>query len=303
VTEYAVIYSGTDEAPGAWAAAREAEGWSALAVPDHLWVNGQPIRHLWVTLTEMAAATSTVRLTSGFANNLTRSPVEFVQASLAVHAACHGRFDAGIGAGWDDMESAAVGHRFPPAGERSQRLGEAVQIARSLFDTGTCTFTGRWYTVDVGAVGPTPGPTGPPRLVAAATGARTVERVIDYVDLLELKAPAFSVPGKGTMDTRAAAELQVDDLRASVDRARALRPDVALSTFLPVGCTDDPAVGFLHKRLAGSVLAGLFGEPEVVATTLRDIAALGFDRLQIGVVTPGTPAALAPWLGRPSAGP
>ena len=295
-----MIYSGTDEAPGDWAAARESEGWSTLAVPDHLWVNAHPIRHLWVTLAEMAAATSTVRLTSGFANNLSRSPVEFVQASLAVQAASRGRFDAGLGAGWDEAESVAVGARFPPPGERSQRLGEAVQIARALFDTGACQFTGRWYTVDVGSVGPPPGAAGPPRLMAAATGIRTVERVVDHVDLLELKAAAFSVPGKGTMDTKAAAFLQADDLRAAIDRARSLRPDVVLSTFLPVGCTDEPAVGFLHKRLAGSILAGLFGEPELVAATLHSIAALGFDRLQIGLVTPGTAPALAPWLDRPT---
>jgi alkanesulfonate monooxygenase SsuD/methylene tetrahydromethanopterin reductase-like flavin-dependent oxidoreductase (luciferase family) len=81
--------------PVAWAIAREAEGWDVIAASDHLWVrSGVAFPHLWVTLTQMAMVTSRVRLTSSFANNLFRSPVEFAQASLALQRASGGRFEA-----------------------------------------------------------------------------------------------------------------------------------------------------------------------------------------------------------------
>lgn len=297
MTEFVVLYSGTEEAPGPWARSREAEGWAGLAVPDHLWVNGHPIRHLWVTLAEMAAATSSVRLASGFANNLVRSPVDLAQAALSLHAMSGGRFDVGLGAGWDEAEATALGERFPPAGERSERLGEALQIVRALLHEGACRFSGRWYSVDVPSIRPSIGPTldgvPPPRLVAAATGRRTVERAVPHVDVLELKAAPFSVPGKGTMDVRRAAALGLDDLRTAADHARSCRSDLALGTFIPVGCGDEPVVQALAQRLDGSVLGPLFGEPDAVAEAVRAIAAVGFERVQLGPVTASTPAALA----------
>ena len=91
----------SEESPGDWARAREAEGWHGLAVPDHVFIETRPVAHMWVTATELALATESVAIATSFANNLLRSPVEFAQASLAVHRASGGRFEAGLGAGWE----------------------------------------------------------------------------------------------------------------------------------------------------------------------------------------------------------
>ncbi|MBY0399203.1 LLM class flavin-dependent oxidoreductase [Myxococcota bacterium] len=55
--------------------------------------------HLWVVLTEMAFSTRTIPLTSSFANDLFRSPVEFAQAALTLNRVANGRFEAGLAAG------------------------------------------------------------------------------------------------------------------------------------------------------------------------------------------------------------
>lgn len=39
-------------------------------------------------------------MTTAFANNLIRSPVEVAQAALSLHALSDGRFQVGLGAGW-----------------------------------------------------------------------------------------------------------------------------------------------------------------------------------------------------------
>lgn len=81
--------------------AREAEqaGFAGVSCSDHFFrTSAYP--HMWVTLAAMAAATERVFLTSSFANNLFRSPVEFAQASLTMQALSDGRFEAGLGAGW-----------------------------------------------------------------------------------------------------------------------------------------------------------------------------------------------------------
>jgi alkanesulfonate monooxygenase SsuD/methylene tetrahydromethanopterin reductase-like flavin-dependent oxidoreductase (luciferase family) len=294
VPEYHVIYSGTSEAPGAWAVAREDEGWHGVAVPDHLWVTGRPVPHMWITLAEMAAATRRARLGTSFANNLVRSPVEFAHAARTLQATSGGRVDAGLGAGWDEAEARALGVAFPPGGERSQRLAEALTVARALLHAGSCRFEGRWYQLDVPPIGPAVET--PPRLVASATGRITMRRVIPHVDVLELQPPGFSVPGKGSMDPVAVAGTGLDDVRRSIGAARELRADVVLGTFLPFGCGSDPLVARIRGWLDGSPFARLFGEPDAVAEAIRDHASLGFERIQLGPVSPSSVAALAPVL-------
>jgi alkanesulfonate monooxygenase SsuD/methylene tetrahydromethanopterin reductase-like flavin-dependent oxidoreductase (luciferase family) len=116
------------ERPADWARAREAEGWHGLAASDHFVTLGLAYPHLWVALTEMACATRAIPITSSFANNLFRSPVEFAQASLSLNRAASGRFEAGLGAGWVEDEIVRIGWRFP------ERAGQhrGVQIVREL---------------------------------------------------------------------------------------------------------------------------------------------------------------------------
>ena len=150
MTSFVATLMSSDQAPAEWARAREVEGWHGLAVPDHVFIERQPVAHVWVTATELALATESVTIATSFANNLLRSPVEFAQASLAVHRASGGRFEAGLGAGWDQAELEATGVRFPPTvGERAGRYIEAGQIVRRLFDDGWATFRGEWYDVEV----------------------------------------------------------------------------------------------------------------------------------------------------------
>ena len=117
----------------------------------------------------LASTTTTVGLGTGHHCNLFRHPVEFAHASLSVQRLSGGRFEAGLGAGWTKDELVRSGRDMPSPGERASRLIEAAQIVRQLFDTGSATFKGEHYEVDMDGLDRLEG-IGPPPLVIAAGG-------------------------------------------------------------------------------------------------------------------------------------
>lgn len=284
--------------PGAWAAQREAEGWDGVAVSDHVFIERQAVPHVWVAATEMALATSTVTVATSFANNLMRSPVEFAHAALTLQRASNGRFEAGLGAGWDEHEMQALGVRFPAtAGERAGRYIEAVTIVRQLFDTRSSSFAGAWYSVDVNEIGPSV-PV-PPPLVVSVGGPRTTAALTPIADVVEIKLPGIATTGKGSLHTRSLASVDRAAISALITDVRSRRLDVQVGMFLSVGCGDDPVVAALRARLDGTLTANLFGDPAPVAACLHDLASLGLDRLTLGAVSPETYQLLAPILLSP----
>lgn len=118
--------------PGAWAAAREAEGWGALGVADHIRSGANGCLHAFPVLGQFAARTEHVQLFPCFGNNLVRSPVEFAQMARTIQHLSNGRFEAGIGAGWDAAEITDAGLPYPAGPERARRFREAVLVVREL---------------------------------------------------------------------------------------------------------------------------------------------------------------------------
>jgi alkanesulfonate monooxygenase SsuD/methylene tetrahydromethanopterin reductase-like flavin-dependent oxidoreductase (luciferase family) len=80
--DFVANFMSADQDPIAWSQTRESEGWQVLGCADHFWSANRTFPHLWVTLATMAASTTRPLITSSFANNLFRSPVEFAQAAL-----------------------------------------------------------------------------------------------------------------------------------------------------------------------------------------------------------------------------
>jgi alkanesulfonate monooxygenase SsuD/methylene tetrahydromethanopterin reductase-like flavin-dependent oxidoreductase (luciferase family) len=278
--------------PTAWARAREAEGWFGVAVADHLWHGQRAYPHIWVSLGAMAAATSRVMLTSSFANNLLRSPVEFAQASLTVQQVSAGRFEAGLGAGWARAEIEQIGHRYPKPPERVSRYIEAITVARELLRTRHCTFHGEYYGIDVDILGPD---VAPPPLAASLGGPRSIREVAPLVDRVELKVSSPATRG-GDLDYTAYAAIDEAHLRTLIDQVRAVRPDVPLGVFLQVGVGNDPRLTELATNFGDSWMGQFIGESAKVADALRTIESFGIERVQLTPYSPETFELLAPHL-------
>lgn len=280
--------------PALWAREREAEGWDGIVASDHYWIGEKPYPHLWVTLTQMACATERIALGSSFANNLFRSPVEFAQASLAMHRASGGRFEAGLGAGWNEEEMTATGQIYPPGPVRVSMYREAVEIVRALLTTGSCTFEGEYYNVKVPHLAPFD-PDSRPLLVGACGGPRSIREIAPLLDRIEVKGTGAATQG-GTLDFEKLATISADDIQALVDQVRAVREDIPMGYFALVGIGDDPAVQELRAGLGDGYSGKFFGAAEEVAEALLSLSAFGIGRVQITELVPGGVKALAPIL-------
>lgn len=287
--------AGRVETPGDWARAREAEGWHGLAASDHFMTMNLTFPHLWVALTEMAFATRSIPLTSSFANNLFRSPVEFAQAALTLNRVANGRFEAGLGAGWIEDEIVRVGWRFPTSPERAGAYIEAMQIVRALFDTGTCRFAGKHYRIDVEAPGLSGLSPKPPLLVGSAGGPRTLREIPRFVDRIEVQPNAAATRG-GAVDPSVQAAIGEDDVRAAIARVRRVREDVPIGLFVLTGVVSADQVAAFRAPFGDGFVARFMGEAKDVAQALCDLEGLGIDRVQLTEMAPGSLERLRPHL-------
>src|SRR5262249_40542353 len=130
---------------GEWLAlARRMEdlGYSVLNHGDHMGMMG-PITAM------AAAATATARLRVGsllFCNDY-RNPVFLAQEAATLDGLSNGRFELGLGAGWEPRDYAMSGIPMDSPAARIDRLAEAVTIMKRYFSGERFSFTGRFYDV------------------------------------------------------------------------------------------------------------------------------------------------------------
>ncbi|MCU1344920.1 MAG: putative oxidoreductase [Acidimicrobiia bacterium] len=245
----------------------------------------------------MAMSTRSIEVGSSFANNLLRSPVEFAQASLTMQRLSGGRFEAGLGAGWQRDEIQRIGRVFPSARDRAGMYREAVTIVRDLFHQGSSNFSGEYYDIDVPTIGPRCAK--PPTLAVSVGGPRTIREVAPLADFVELKAnaPATRTGGTGDRGSMSVlATITVDHLKGLVELARESCPDAPLGIFTMVAVGDHPLVHERKAALGDSLFGGMVGELNEVADNLWALEEVGISRVQITEYSPGTIEALAPVL-------
>lgn len=118
--------------------AREAEdrGYSTLALTDHLDLSGAHVTRLaWLpALASAAAVTTSLRFTTMVANQDLRHPATLAREVATLDLLSSGRFELGLGAGWNPVEYAWAGIELDSPGVRIARLGEYVAVIQGLLD-------------------------------------------------------------------------------------------------------------------------------------------------------------------------
>jgi len=122
----------------------EALGFSTFMVWDHFNEQLAPIPALMT----VADATSSLRIATSVLANDFRHPAVLAKEAATLDFLSEGRFELGIGAGWNRDDYLQTGLTFDEAPERVQRLGESVQIIKGLFTNSPFNFQGEFYKIN-----------------------------------------------------------------------------------------------------------------------------------------------------------
>jgi F420-dependent oxidoreductase-like protein len=137
-----------------------------------------PCLEAWTTLAALAAHTTRLRLGVLVTGNTYRHPAVLAKMATTVDVVSGGRLDFGIGSGWFAPEHEALGIPFGTAGERCDRLDEALAAIRALWTSREVTFTGRFYRLERAVAEPKPLQRPYPPILVAASGERKMLRIV-----------------------------------------------------------------------------------------------------------------------------
>jgi alkanesulfonate monooxygenase SsuD/methylene tetrahydromethanopterin reductase-like flavin-dependent oxidoreductase (luciferase family) len=116
-----------------------------------------------------------------------RNPAHVAKIVTTLDIISRGRAVLGVGAAWYEEEHEAFGFDFPPAGERLDRLEEALQICRAMFTEEAPSFHGKHYRIEKALNVPRPLQAGGPRIMVGGSGPkRTLRLAAQYADMCNI---------------------------------------------------------------------------------------------------------------------
>ena len=158
-------------------------GFSSLFRSDHYFISRQrETIETYMSLAIAAKESSTVRFGPLVTPITFKTPVDIGRMGAQLHALSGGRFVMGLGAGWHEPEHRAYGIPFPPVGERMDRLEEALQLIKALWQPGGSTYRGRYYQIEGVECLPEALSGGPPVLIGGSGERRTLRLAAQYAD-------------------------------------------------------------------------------------------------------------------------
>ena len=104
-----------------------------------------PCLESWVTLSAIAQATSRIRVGCMVNGVHYRHPAVLANMASALDIVSNGRFELGLGAGWNEEESGAYGIDLGSLTERFDRFDEALEVIISLLHQETTSFKGNYF--------------------------------------------------------------------------------------------------------------------------------------------------------------
>ena len=283
------------ESPGAlfdgvvaMATAAEDAGFDSVWVMDHFFqlppLGGpsQPMLDSYTLLGALAARTTSVRLGTMVTGVTYRNPAHLAKIVTTLDVITAGRAILGIGAAWYDVEHEGLGFEFPPAGERLDRLEEALQICRAMFGEEAPSFEGRYYRIhEARNVPPPVQPGGPAILVGGGGEKRTLRLVARYADMCNITGDPATIAHKVEVLRGHCAAVGRDPSEVTVSR---------LSTLVLTASEEETATtkGFLRQVTGEEPTGSDVGTADELVARVEELAAAGVEYFVFNVPT-GTP--------------
>ena len=170
-----------------WRLAQAAEdlGYESLCRSDHLTGLGgesrRPSLETWVSLTALATRTRRIRFGPMVSPLTFYHPAILAKMAAAIDALAGGRFDLGIGAGWNEHEHTMYGVPFPPPQGAAWTGSECgARLIRALEAPEPVTLNQPYYPLTKAESYPRP-PQGRLRVVIGGRGEKRTLRIVAEV--------------------------------------------------------------------------------------------------------------------------
>jgi G6PDH family F420-dependent oxidoreductase len=287
------------DAPTLAAQAERAEqaGFAFASISDHFhpWVDAQgESPFVWGALGAISQRTERIQLMTGVTCPTTRiHPAIVAQAAATAASLLPGRFSLGVGSG-ENLNEHILGDRWPPVIDRQERLEEAIEVIRSLWDGKLTSHRGKHFRVENARIYSLPAQ--PPPVLVAVAGKRSVELAARAGDGLIGTAPvAESVErfrSQGGEGKPTYGQLHVcwgEDEAAAKKLALEQWPNGAISGSyfleLPLPAHFEEAAESLDEDdIAESILCG--PDPERHRAAIQEYVDAGYDHVYVHQIGP-----------------
>lgn len=281
----------------AQAARAEEVGFTFAGISDHFhpWIDRQgESPFVWGVLGAIAEATERLQLVTGVTCPTTRiHPAIIAQAAATAASLLPGRFSLGVGTG-ERLNEHILGDHWPAVAVRQERLGEAIEVIRLLWEGGLKSHRGKHYTVENARIYSLPEEL-PPILVAVA-GTQSADLTGSLGDGLVGTAPVAETierfRAKAGKDKPAYGQIHVCWAQSEEEARRtALEwwPNGAVSGShfleLPLPAHFEEAAELVEEDdIAASIVCG--PDPARHVEAIEEYAAAGYDHVYVHQVGP-----------------
>jgi alkanesulfonate monooxygenase SsuD/methylene tetrahydromethanopterin reductase-like flavin-dependent oxidoreductase (luciferase family) len=254
-----------------------AAGFDGLWFPDHFsFPSDEGLRgswDAWTLIAAIAASVPNVHLGPMVACTAYRNPGVIAKMTEMIQDISGGRFILGLGAGWAEPEYKQFGIPFEP---RVTRFEEALRIIHGLLREGHADIQGKYYQANEAVNLPraVSGPSTP--ILVGSSGDRMLGLLARYGD-------AWDTGWGG----------KTDELKAKVAKLEAACAAMGRD---PKTVVRSVSVGVAAEGFSGDPASVLSGDTSEKAGFLREIEAMGFSHIRIGLnpLTPANIEAFAP---------
>jgi alkanesulfonate monooxygenase SsuD/methylene tetrahydromethanopterin reductase-like flavin-dependent oxidoreductase (luciferase family) len=248
---------------------------------DHLYGPGAPdypSMEAWTLATALLSRTDRIRIGHMVLCNQFRHPAVLAKMATTLDQISGGRLQLGIGSGSIEDEHHRVGLDWGTFSERSERLGETLEILQQAFANEVIDFAGKHFTVTDMPIKPGPVQQPRPPIVVGGVGEKyTLPLVARYADVWNV--PTYAL---GELDRK------VSVLRRLCDEIGRDPSTIVLSVEAVMALAADdaslPAVRQLAEKRFGIPAfglkeGGLVGTAPAIVDRLHELVALGFGQI------------------------
>lgn len=144
----------------------------------------------WTMLAALAQATTRLRLGAMVNGMHHRHPAVTANMAATIDIISGGRFELGMGAGWNVMESTAYGIELGTLRQRFDRFDEGIEIITSLLANTVTNFSGSYFTVTDAWCEPKPVQAKIPLVIGGKGRTRTLKTVARFADQWDMTFPS-----------------------------------------------------------------------------------------------------------------